>query len=225
MARDRKKAKARRARQERQQRSGSSRNDQQRQPRPSEAEPDLEPTAEGEPEPEAASKPRPTGYDPLGPLGHASGDLELAEEAEEGLPVDEVDPPSGDDEKARIYPDELTDDASGHGIMAQLVDRDEDLGIDEDEVDPELDKEAEAAVKATGRESRRAAPKGEKREGNRVFAFLRACWAELQRVQWPDRRAVAQATAVVLGFVVIAGSFLGLMDFIWAKVITALLDL
>ena len=34
------------------------------------------------------------------------------------------------------------------------------------------------------------------------MAFLRASWAELQRVQWPDRRQVGQATAVVLGFVV-----------------------
>ena len=40
------------------------------------------------------------------------------------------------------------------------------------------------------------------RSGNRVIAFLRASWAELQRVQWPDRRQVFQATAVVLGFVV-----------------------
>ena len=65
----------------------------------------------------------------------------------------------------------------------------------------------------------------QRNQGNRVFAFLRACWAELQRVQWPDRRAVGQATAVVLGFVVVAGSYLGLMDFIWQKVVTALLDL
>ena len=46
----------------------------------------------------------------------------------------------------------------------------------------------------------------------RFPAFLRASWAELQRVQWPDRRQVTQATAVVLGFVVVAGGFLGLAD-------------
>ena len=39
-------------------------------------------------------------------------------------------------------------------------------------------------------------------------------WAELQRVQWPDRRQVGQATAVVLGFVVVAGAFLGFADFL-----------
>ena len=48
--------------------------------------------------------------------------------------------------------------------------------------------------------------------GPRIIAFFRASWAELQRVQWPDRRQVAQATAVVLGFVVIAGAYLGLAD-------------
>ena len=44
------------------------------------------------------------------------------------------------------------------------------------------------------------------RGGNRAIGFLRASWAELQRVQWPDRRQVTQATAVVLGFVAIAGA-------------------
>src|SRR3954454_25199179 len=31
--------------------------------------------------------------------------------------------------------------------------------------------------------------------GNRLLNLMRASWAELQRVQWPDRRQVAQATA------------------------------
>jgi preprotein translocase subunit SecE len=48
--------------------------------------------------------------------------------------------------------------------------------------------------------------------GSRVMNFLRACWAELQRVQWPDRRQTGQGTAVVLGFVVIAGAYLGAAD-------------
>ncbi|HEX4837590.1 MAG TPA: preprotein translocase subunit SecE [Solirubrobacteraceae bacterium] len=48
----------------------------------------------------------------------------------------------------------------------------------------------------------------------RAIAFLRASWAELQRVQWPDRRHVTQATTVVLGFLVVAGVYLGAAD--WA---------
>ncbi len=50
------------------------------------------------------------------------------------------------------------------------------------------------------------------RGGPRLLNFLRASWAELKRVQWPDRRQVGQATAVVLGFVVVAGAFLGVID-------------
>lgn len=46
----------------------------------------------------------------------------------------------------------------------------------------------------------------------RFGRFLKASWAELQRVQWPDRRQVGQATAVVLGFVVVAGAYLGVAD-------------
>jgi preprotein translocase subunit SecE len=61
------------------------------------------------------------------------------------------------------------------------------------------------------------------RGGNRVVGFLGASWAELQRVQWPDRRQVSQATAVVLGFVAIAGAYLGLADFVAKEVVEFIL--
>jgi preprotein translocase SecE subunit len=41
-------------------------------------------------------------------------------------------------------------------------------------------------------------------------------------VQWPNRRHVGQATAVVLGFVVIAGGYLGLVDAIVRPLIEAI---
>jgi preprotein translocase SecE subunit len=53
----------------------------------------------------------------------------------------------------------------------------------------------------------------------RGFLFFRNCWAELQRVQWPDRQQVAQATGVVLGFVVLTGVFLGVCDFFAGKLV------
>jgi preprotein translocase subunit SecE len=59
--------------------------------------------------------------------------------------------------------------------------------------------------------------------GNRMIAFLRACVDELRRVQWPDRKHVFQATAVVLGFVLVAGGWLGLMDAIWQPLINAII--
>jgi preprotein translocase SecE subunit len=55
--------------------------------------------------------------------------------------------------------------------------------------------------------------------GNRAVAFIRASWAELQRVQWPDRRQVTQATAVVLGFVAVAGAYLGGADFVAKEIV------
>jgi preprotein translocase subunit SecE len=57
------------------------------------------------------------------------------------------------------------------------------------------------------------------RGGNRAIGFLRASWAELQRVQWPDRRQVTQATAVVLGFVTIAGLYLGAADYVAKEIV------
>jgi preprotein translocase SecE subunit len=84
-----------------------------------------------------------------------------------------------------------------------------------------------AAASAFGEEPALRAdqiPRDERKQpGNRVVNFLRGSWAELQRVQWPDRRQVAQATGVVLGFVVVAGIFLGLADEISQQIVNAIL--
>ena len=61
------------------------------------------------------------------------------------------------------------------------------------------------------------------RGGSRAIGFLRASWAELQRVQWPDRRQVSQATAVVIGFVAIAGAYLGLADYVAKEIVEFIL--
>jgi preprotein translocase SecE subunit len=55
-------------------------------------------------------------------------------------------------------------------------------------------------------------PEPRPRPRARLIGFLEGSWRELQRVQWPDRRQVMQATAVVLGFVIVAGVFLGVAD-------------
>ena len=57
----------------------------------------------------------------------------------------------------------------------------------------------------------------------RATDFLRACVSELRRVQWPDRRQVGQGTAVVIGFVVVAGAYLGVLDAIWNPIIQAII--
>lgn len=58
-----------------------------------------------------------------------------------------------------------------------------------------------------------------KKGGPRFVQFLRASWAELQRVIWPNRQQVAQGTAVTLGFVVIAGIYLGVADVIARQIV------
>ena len=57
----------------------------------------------------------------------------------------------------------------------------------------------------------------------RTIAFLQGSWRELQRVQWPDRRQVMQATGVVIGFVIVAAAFLGVADWAAGKIVTFIL--
>jgi preprotein translocase subunit SecE len=80
--------------------------------------------------------------------------------------------------------------------------------------DGDVDEDDRALARTGGRETAHP-PKG----GPRFVQFLRASWAELQRVQWPDRRQVAQATSVVVGFVIIAGAYLGVADWLAQQVV------
>ena len=63
----------------------------------------------------------------------------------------------------------------------------------------------------------------EARQRGRVINFFIQVWAELRRVQWPDRAAVTQATAVVIVFTLLAGLYLAFFDFIFSKLVKAIL--
>jgi preprotein translocase subunit SecE len=123
-----------------------------------------------------------------GSLDHASGEVDeveariVAGAGGEPAPLDE-------DE---LLEDEIIEEAE------EAEDTDE--AVEEDRGRRERVPAAAAGAPTTGR------------GGSRFLNFLRASWAELKRVQWPDRRQVGQATAVVLGFVVVAGAFLGIID-------------
>ncbi|MDP8943975.1 MAG: preprotein translocase subunit SecE, partial [Actinomycetota bacterium] len=71
------------------------------------------------------------------------------------------------------------------------------------------------------RGDRQAAEDGRRR--GRVADFLVAVVAELKRVQWPDRQALATLTGVVLAFVVLMGLYLGGLDAVASRVINAIL--
>ena len=77
--------------------------------------------------------------------------------------------------------------------------------------------------RATGAAVAKPAGSALPKSGNRFINFLRACIAELGRVQWPDRRAVTQATGVVLGFVIVAGAYLGLLDAVFSRLVKQIL--
>jgi preprotein translocase SecE subunit len=102
---------------------------------------------------------------------------------------------------------------------------DEHLTDEEIEAQEEAERDFSAAGEA-GYEvrARRGRPDAEAhRQRSRVVQFLVAVWAELQRVQWPNRQALTTLTGVVLGFVLIAGGYLGLLDAIFSEIIKAIL--
>ena len=149
------------------------------------------------------------------PAELASGEVDLAEAQLE------IGRPELIDATAADVPDVVDDDVD----LPELADEEqfEELEDRVDDVEQAFEEGANghvedgAEVVATRR--RRAARARESREGGRLMTFLRGSWRELQRVQWPDRRQVGQATAVTVGFVIVAGAFLGLADFLANKIV------
>jgi preprotein translocase subunit SecE len=88
-------------------------------------------------------------------------------------------------------------------------------------------KERPARQREAKKPDRRPAPKPERkrepRRRGRVTNFLVQVWAELRRVQWPDRNQVTQATGVVVVFCFLAGAYLALWDFVFSEFVTWLL--
>jgi preprotein translocase SecE subunit len=74
-----------------------------------------------------------------------------------------------------------------------------------------------------GRGQQRPEAKREPRQRGRVLNFLIQVWAELRRVQWPDRNQVTQATSVVVVFCLLAGLYLAFFDWLFADLVKAIL--
>jgi len=146
-----------------------------------------------------------------GSLDHASGDVDEVEaKIVAGAGGEVADDGAVDDVQGVEHPEELT--AEEFSRLEDDVDAAE-LDIERTgAVDEDLELDHASRAKAHHVE---APAQG----GPRFIRFLRASWAELRRVQWPDRRQVTQATAVVLGFVVIAGAYLGVADYVAKQVV------
>jgi preprotein translocase subunit SecE len=112
---------------------------------------------------------------------------------------------------------------------AQLAAGRAQAGITEAEDDADFDDLAEDAApppdeqppgtQLSSRGGTSPAPRG----AARLVHFLQGSWRELQRVQWPDRRQVMQATGVVIGFVIVAGLFLGAADWVAQRLVNLIL--
>jgi preprotein translocase SecE subunit len=61
------------------------------------------------------------------------------------------------------------------------------------------------------------------RQRGGVIGFLISCWAELKKVQWPDRDTLIQATAVTILFVAVAAVYLGALDAVFNEFINLIL--
>ena len=137
-------------------------------------------------------------------VGHSGYELE-AELAERGVPLEELtgrpdaEPEAPEPSRADVPPAAEPE--------AEPADR----------VSRRAQRQAEKERKAKAKESeRRRAPKApaqpEKRQRGGVIGFFISCWAELKRVQWPDRETLIQASAITLVFITIMAAYLGVLD-------------
>jgi preprotein translocase SecE subunit len=105
--------------------------------------------------------------------------------------------------------------------------------ITEEELEAEEEREAEEDLEAKAEQeeqfgeevvpARHGAVEHRTRTHGRLIGFLQGSWRELQRVQWPDRRQVVQATGVVIGFVIVAGLYLAAADGLASKLMDFIL--
>ncbi len=54
----------------------------------------------------------------------------------------------------------------------------------------------------------------------RIWAFFKGMRSELKKVTWPSFRQVVKNTAVVLAVVVLSGTFIGLVDLLFKKLMS-----
>lgn len=78
------------------------------------------------------------------------------------------------------------------------------------EKDEQRQREREQLAKRQKAATKKQAVSSHQRGG--VIGFLISCWAELKKVQWPDRETLIQATAVTILFVAVAAAYLGALD-------------
>lgn len=80
--------------------------------------------------------------------------------------------------------------------------------------------EREQAEKAKAQLERRAAKAPvQTKERGAIMSFFSSVVKELQKVQWPDRDTLVQASAVTIIFVAVAAAYLGALDAVFSKLV------
>jgi preprotein translocase subunit SecE len=149
-------------------------------------------------------------HEPQAPEGAGSADLAAIPPSEDGRPEPHL--AAGATSEHLGAPDAIIEDEP-------VLDDDDELE-DYDFEDEEQPLEGEEGYAPRGRRGR----EGEAdKKRPRVIQFLINCWAELQRVEWPTRQQLITLTWVVIGFVIIAGSFLGALDAVFSQLVQAFL--
>jgi preprotein translocase SecE subunit len=136
-------------------------------------------------------------------VGETGYELE-AELAERGVPLDEL---TGKADATPEAPAPSRADVPAPAAEPEPADK----------LSRRAQRQAEKERKAKAKESeQRRAPKAaaqpEKRQRGGVIGFFMSCWAELKRVQWPDRETLIQASAITLVFITIMAAYLGVLD-------------
>ena len=139
-----------------------------------------------------------------------SADVVEAELAERGVDLEDL-RGRPDGEAAEAAPEELRAPAPSRA----------DLPVAEPEPEP-VDKISRRARRAAERERKQRAKASEQRRAPKaapverqrggVSGFIASCWAELKRVQWPDRETLIQASAITVVFIGIMAAYLGVLD-------------
>jgi preprotein translocase SecE subunit len=156
-----------------------------------------------------------------------------AELAEEGADLDKLTgPPETDGEGAAEAPPKkerrrkLRSPAPSRADVGKPVDGAVAEAPAEDKISRRARRREEKERERKRRESakRREAPsQPTERQRGRVIGFFISCWAELKRVQWPDRETLIQASMVTVIFIAVAAAYLGALDALFNWLVQRLL--
>ena len=85
------------------------------------------------------------------------------------------------------------------------------------------ERERERRANESAKRRQTSTQPAETRQRGRVIGFFISCWAELKRVQWPDRETLIQASTVTLVFIAVAAAYLGALDALFNFLVQKLL--